>query len=104
MGFSKGMLGQIEGWAPPGSVVVIEEPDIFRKKQVDAVWRRYSCIDEIVQARYHQSEDFLAPALERHARLAFECVIPCVEYPLPAAAVVAERSGLMGASEAAALA
>jgi biotin carboxylase len=102
MGFSKGTLGHIEGWTDPGSVVVFEEPDICRKKGVQALRANYSCLDEIVQVHYHQSEDFLAPALQSHEDMPFDCVIPGVEYAVPAAAAVSAKTGLLGASEAAA--
>ena len=102
MGFSKGMLGHIEGWVRPGSVVVFEEPDIFRKKGVQALRASYSCLDEIVQVRYHQCDDFLAPALRCHKETPFDGVIPGVEYAVPAAAAVSAEAGLLGASQAAA--
>jgi biotin carboxylase len=98
VGFSKGMLGHIEGWARPGSVVVVEEPDVFRKKQADQLWRKYSCIDEVVLAPYNQSRAFVEPILAQHARSAFTCVVPGVEYAVSAAAEAAEVLDLPGAT------
>lgn len=103
-GFSRGILGHLEGWAAPGSVVVLEEPDVCRKKRVDRLWTGYRSVREVVELPYQQCDAFLEPLLARHRAAPFAAVIPCVEYAVPAAAALAAAAGLPGASVPAAAA
>ena len=103
VGFNKGMVGNIDSWAPRGSVVVIEDPDIYRKKGHAAIWPNHSCVQKVVLASYHQTDDFLAVAEEEHERNPFDAVLPCMEYAVPSAAAIAAKLDLPGATEAAAL-
>ena len=103
-GFSRGMLGHLEGWAAPGSVVVVEEPDVSRKKRVNQLWTGYRSVREVIELPYQQCDSFLEPLLARHRAAPFAAVIPCVEYAVPAAAALAAAVGLPGASGQAAAA
>src|ERR1700758_1404858 len=98
------MLGHLEGWAAPGSVVVVEEPDVSRKKRVNQLWTGYRSVREGIELPYQQCDSFLEPLLARHRAAPFAAVIPCVEYAVPAAAALAAAVGLPGASGQAAAA
>ncbi|HEY6798677.1 MAG TPA: ATP-grasp domain-containing protein [Kineosporiaceae bacterium] len=102
MGFSRGILDHWSGWAAPGSVVVIEEPDVCRKKRVEDAVRGYPIVSDVVQLRYLQCDDVLEPAARLHRRHGFAAVVPGVEYSVVAAAAVAAAVGLPGAGVAAA--
>lgn len=103
VGYSRGFLRGLADAAPPRSVVVLEEPDIIRKRGVHEVVRELPCVARVVPATYHQARDFLGTGLALNRRWRFEAVVPGVEYAVPAAAALAERLGLPGATERAAL-
>jgi biotin carboxylase len=80
-------------------VTILEEPDIFAKRELASKLRELPCIDAVLRARYQQSGDAV-DAGERAARDCggFDAVVPGVEYAVPAAAALAERLGLPGAT------
>ncbi|NKQ27622.1 ATP-grasp domain-containing protein [Streptomyces galbus] len=102
VGYNAAYLRAIDGSVPSGSVVVIEEPDIIRKRELHDAAGRFDCLDRIVPASYQQSAGALDLAAELTATRPVAAVVPGLEYAVPATAALAEKLGLPGATEAAA--
>ncbi|MFF7091030.1 ATP-grasp domain-containing protein [Streptomyces rubradiris] len=102
VGYNAAYLRAIDGNVPSGSVVVIEEPDIIRKRELRDAADRFDCLDRIVPASYQQSAEALDLAAELTAMRPVAAVVPGLEYAVPATAALAEKLGLPGATEAAA--
>ncbi|MFJ9058385.1 ATP-grasp domain-containing protein [Streptomyces sp. NPDC102409] len=102
VGYNAAYLRAIDGRVPSGSVVVIEEPDMIRKRKLQDAPAAFDCLDRIVPARYQQSAEALDLAVELSAARPVAAVVPGLEYAVPAAAALAEKLGLPGATEAAA--
>ncbi|GHD52726.1 ATP-grasp domain-containing protein [Streptomyces galbus] len=102
VGYNAAYLRAIDGSVPSGSVVVIEEPDIIRKRELHDAASRFDCLDRIVPASYQQSAGALDLAAELTATRPVAAVVPGLEYAVPATAALAEKLGLPGATEAAA--
>ncbi|MFI0967926.1 ATP-grasp domain-containing protein [Streptomyces sp. NPDC021080] len=102
VGYNAAYLRAIDGRIPGGSVVVIEEPDIIRKRELRDAAARFDCLDRIVPARYQQSAEALDLAVELSAARPVAAVVPALEYAVPAAAALAAKLGLPGAGERAA--
>ncbi|MEU8511978.1 ATP-grasp domain-containing protein [Kitasatospora sp. NPDC048722] len=102
VGYNAAYLRAIDGKVPSGSVVVIEEPDIIRKRELQDAASRFDCLDRIVAAGYQQSTEALDLAVELAAERPIAAVVPGLEYAVPATAALAEKLGLPGATEEAA--
>ncbi|MFF3208507.1 ATP-grasp domain-containing protein [Streptomyces sp. NPDC002962] len=102
VGYNAAYLRAIDGSVPGGSVVVIEEPDIIRKRRLQDAATRFDCLDRIVPAGYQQSAEALDLAAELTAARPVAAVVPGLEYAVPATAALAEKLGLPGATETAA--
>ncbi|MFF4717417.1 ATP-grasp domain-containing protein [Streptomyces eurythermus] len=102
VGYNAAYLRAIDGRVPSGSVVVIEEPDIIRKRELHDAAGRFDCLERIVPASYQQSAQALDVAAELTAARPVAAVVPGLEYAVPATAALAEKLGLPGAGEAAA--
>ncbi|MFF2368406.1 ATP-grasp domain-containing protein [Streptomyces sp. NPDC058122] len=102
VGYNAAYLRAIDGRVPSGSVVVIEEPDIIRKRELRDAAARFDCLDRIVPASYQQSAEALDLAVDLSAARPVAAVVPGLEYAVPAAAALAAKLGLPGAGEGAA--
>ncbi|WP_306334504.1 ATP-grasp domain-containing protein [Streptomyces sp. KL118A] len=102
VGYNAAYLRAIDGSVPAGSVVVLEEPDIIRKRELRDAAARFACLDRIVPAHYQQSAGALDLVAELEAERPVAAVVPGLEYAVPAAAALAEKLGLPGATESAA--
>ncbi|MDQ3405092.1 MAG: ATP-grasp domain-containing protein, partial [Actinomycetota bacterium] len=102
IGYNAAYLRAIDGKVPTGSVVVIEEPDIIRKRELANASTRFDCLDRIVAGSYQQSADVLDIAVGLNATRPVLAVVPGLEYAVPATAAVAAKLGLPGATEPAA--
>ncbi|MGW1535885.1 ATP-grasp domain-containing protein [Streptomyces aureus] len=102
VGYNAAYLRAIDGRVPAGSVVVIEEPDIIRKRELGDAPAGFDCLDRIVPARYQQSAEALDLAVDLSAARGVAAVVPGLEYAVPGAAALAAKLGLPGATEAAA--
>ncbi|MDF6045831.1 ATP-grasp domain-containing protein [Streptomyces sp. JH14] len=102
VGYNAAYLRAIDGSVPSGSVVVIEESDIIRKRRLQDAAARFDCLDRIVPAGYQQSAEALDLAAELTAARPVAAVVPGLEYAVPATAALAEKLGLPGATETAA--
>ena len=104
VGFGKLLLNQMERFLPPDSVVVIEDPDIIRKRDVHEAAASLCCVRSVVAAPYHQDLALVAAADEHLAGAPAALVMAGLEYGVPGAAALAEHWGLPGAGVAAAAA
>ncbi|MEU6671564.1 ATP-grasp domain-containing protein [Streptomyces sp. NPDC046727] len=102
IGFSAVFLRGIDGKVPPASITVLEEPDIIRGGDLARKAEALGCVAALVPATYHQGGDHVAVAEDLHARVPVTAVVPGLEYGVVAAAAIAERLGLPGASPRAA--
>ncbi|GGV28239.1 hypothetical protein GCM10010277_10250 [Streptomyces longisporoflavus] len=102
VGYNAAYLRAIDGTVPDGSVVVLEEPDIIRKRELRDAAARFDCLERIVPVDYQQSAGALDLAADLEARRPVAAVVPGLEYAVPAAAALAEKLGLPGATEQAA--
>ena len=102
VGYNAAYLRAIDGRVPSGSVVVIEEPDIIRKRNLYDAPKGFDCLSRIVPASYQQSAEALDLAVELAAERPIAAVVPGLEYAVPAAAALAAKLGLPGATESAA--
>ncbi|WP_306368983.1 ATP-grasp domain-containing protein [Nocardiopsis sp. CC223A] len=102
VGYSRSVLSDLDRFLPPGSVLVLEEPEVIEKRGVRdrigahpsaALLMSAPCQDEAAADRF-------ADAVPRPPRV--RAVVPSVEYGAVAAAALAQAWGLPGATLAAA--
>lgn len=102
VGFSKGVLADLDKLLPAGAVLVIDEPDVIEARGAIEKAKAFPCVAGIRLAPTQDEPhaERLVTLLERPARA--EAVIPAVEYGVVGAAVLARAWGLPGAGPAAA--
>ncbi|MFI8007914.1 ATP-grasp domain-containing protein [Streptomyces sp. NPDC086010] len=101
VGFTYASLLAVGGFEPDGSVIVVEEPDVVRKRGLRDRARAVPVIRELIEWPYQQ--DFSADEFfEAHADLAPAAIGPTGEYATYFAARLAERYGLPGSGRDAA--
>ncbi|MFI9812674.1 ATP-grasp domain-containing protein [Saccharothrix variisporea] len=89
-------LAELSGFLPEGSVVLVEEPDVVRKRGVRAIVDSSPLVRELVEWEHQlpgAADAFFAARPDLHA----SAVVPFVEYATPFAARLAERCGVPGA-------
>ncbi|WP_410566331.1 ATP-grasp domain-containing protein [Amycolatopsis sp. cmx-4-61] len=102
VGFVTPVLQALTGVEPDGSVVLVEEPDVIRKRDLRARLAGSALVRALVEwehTRPGSADEFHAA----HPDLDPVAVIPLIEYATPFAARLAERYGVPGASLGAAL-
>jgi len=102
IGFAESFLRAVSSHIPAASVVVIEEPDIIRKRGLAAAATRIACVDRVVPGEYQQSDACLAIGQAIAGERPVTAVMPGTEYAVPAAAALAEVLHLPGAGRDAA--
>jgi biotin carboxylase len=101
VGYSRAWLGALEAYQPPRSLVVVEEPDVARKRGLPSAADDGGVLRELVEWEY-QLDGAADEFFHRHRDLAPAAVVPVVEYGVPFAARLAERYGVPGATYGAA--
>ncbi|MEE3920017.1 hypothetical protein V2I01_22430 [Micromonospora sp. BRA006-A] len=97
VGASFGSLSWFDQELPPGSVVLVEEPDVIARRDLARFAERLPMIGRLVAAEYQTGFDPDA-LLAREPGLAdARLVLPGLEYAVGATARLAERLGLPGA-------
>lgn len=97
VGFSKTLLAPLAAELPAGCAVVVEEPDIARKRDLGALAAEYPAVGRIVCWEY-QRPGAMAGLLRAEPSLkGARAVLPGVEYAVAAAAELAALLGLPGA-------
>ncbi|MFC9386529.1 ATP-grasp domain-containing protein [Streptomyces venezuelae] len=96
IGFVPAALESLAEFRPDGSVILIEEPDVIRKRDVRAATAGTPVVGELVEWEYQTAgaaDEFFA----LHGDLEPAAVAAIQEYGTPFAARLAERYGLPGA-------
>ncbi|WP_414938354.1 ATP-grasp domain-containing protein [Amycolatopsis sp. cmx-11-51] len=102
VGFVTPVLRALTGVEPDGSVLLVEEPDVVRKRDLRAKLAGSPLVRELIEWEHTKpgtADEFHAT----HRDLDPVAVVPLVEYATPFAARLAERYGVPGASLGAAL-
>jgi biotin carboxylase len=89
-------LSELSRFLPAGSVVIVEEPDVIRKRGVREIVAAAPLVRELVEWEHQlpgAADAFFAARPDLHA----SAVVPQVEYATPFAARLAERCGVPGA-------
>jgi len=102
VGFSNGVLTDLDELLPAGAVLILEEPDVIEARSVLAKVKAHPCVAGIMAAATQDEPqaERLTELLHRPPRV--QAVIPAVEYGVVGAAVLAHAWGLPGAGAAAA--
>ena len=103
VGYSGAALASLQEMRPPGTVILVEEPDVIRKRGVTDALRAFPVVGELAAVKYHDhrlADVFLDSARALHVT----SVVPILEYTTPFAARLAERLNLPGATLEASLA
>lgn len=102
VGFSKGLLTDLDTLLPAGAVLVLEEPDVIEARGVLAKVKAHPCVAGVMAAATQDEPqaERLAELLDRPPRV--RAVIPAAEYGVVGAAVLAHAWGLPGAGPTAA--
>jgi len=95
-GFVQTWLPVLAASHPDGSVILVEEPDVVRKRDIRAKLPQFPVIRELIEWEYHLPAAADAFA-NRYADLRPAAVIPMMEYTTPFVARLAERYGVPGA-------
>lgn len=95
IGFSTNLLGRVD--LPVGSVVVVEEPDVIRKRGLPEKLSAFPAVSSLLGCPYQDHAELrrLVASEPRFRRL--RAVVPGVEYGVGAASIVATGLGLPGA-------
>lgn len=96
VGFVPVALASLAEFRPERSVIVVEEPDVVRKRDVKAKIAEAPVVSELIEWEYQlagAADEFFVT----HAGLRPAAVAPLQEYPTLFAARLAERYGLPGA-------
>ncbi|MFD0815794.1 ATP-grasp domain-containing protein [Amycolatopsis umgeniensis] len=91
------VLMALTGTEPDGSVVLVEEPDVIRKRDLRAKLAGSTLVRELIEWE-HASPGTADEFYATHRDLDPVAVVPLIEYATPFAARLAERYGLPGAS------
>jgi len=101
VGYAKVWMTELGKFAPDGSLIFVEEPDVARKRSVHAATEGAAVMRGVVEWEFHL--DGSADCFyHQHRELRPSAVIPVVEYAVPFAARLAERYGIVGAGYGAA--
>ncbi|MEV1328858.1 ATP-grasp domain-containing protein [Micromonospora costi] len=102
MGTSHGMLRWFVDDLPPDSVVLVEEPDVIRRREVERLVAQLPFLSRVVAAEYQTGLDAEALLAREPGLRAARLVMPGMEYAVGGAARLADALGLPGAGIAAA--
>ncbi|RZB17510.1 ATP-grasp domain-containing protein [Streptomyces sp. F001] len=93
IGYNDGVLAALDGSRPAGSVVLVEEADLWGAKGLAARAAAHPCLGEVRFGRYQQDEQFLDVVRDFGP---VDAVVAGLEYAVVAAARAAEELGLPG--------
>ncbi|GGK75264.1 ATP-grasp domain-containing protein [Mangrovihabitans endophyticus] len=102
VGFSRTLLTALTDVLPPGSVLVVEEPDVAAKRDIPALARRFPAVSRVLLWEYQRDGAVAALLRAAPALTAARAVVPGIEYAVQPAAGLAAALGLPGAGERAA--
>jgi biotin carboxylase len=90
-------LQTLSEFLPENSLIIVEEPDVVRKRDVRAKADESPVVRELIEWEY-QLPGAADALLATRPDLTASAVVPLVEYATPCAARLAERLGVPGAS------
>ncbi|MCX5533474.1 ATP-grasp domain-containing protein [Streptomyces sp. NBC_00006] len=93
IGYNDGVLAALDESRPAGSVVLVEEADLWEAKGLAARAAAHPCLGEVRFGRYQQDEQFLDVVRDFGP---VDAVVAGLEYAVVAAARAAEELGLPG--------
>ena len=102
IGTSVGSLRWFNEDLPPGSVVLVEEPELIRRRGLERLAAKLPLISRLVPAEYQAGLDADALLAREPGLAAARLVMPGHEFAVGASAQLAERLGLPGIGTAAA--
>ncbi|WBB70472.1 ATP-grasp domain-containing protein [Micromonospora sp. WMMD812] len=102
IGASHGMLRWFVDDLPADSVVLVEEPDVIHRRDVDLLAEQLPFVSRVVPVEYQTGLDVAALLAREPGLAAARLVMPGLEYAVGAAARLADALGLPGAGGAAA--
>ncbi|MFE9653489.1 ATP-grasp domain-containing protein [Micromonospora sp. NPDC006431] len=97
IGASLGSLRWFDQELPAGSVVVVEEPDVIRRRGLEGLTAELPLVSRLVPAAYQTGLDVDALLAREPGLASARLVVPGLEYAVGATARLAERLGLPGA-------
>ncbi|MGW3810427.1 ATP-grasp domain-containing protein, partial [Micromonospora sp. NPDC005113] len=97
VGFALDLLRGLGDLLPAGSVVVVEEPDLIRRRDVERRCAALPFVSRVVAAEYQTGLDAAALLAREPGLTAARLVVPGQEYGVLAAARLADALGLPGA-------
>lgn len=101
VGYIGPMIAEMDKFAPPGSVCVVEEADLIEEGDLTARSARYECVACVVAGPAQRQDGSPPPPLD--ALSTARAVIPGGEYVVVSTAAYAEAAGLPGPGMRAAL-
>lgn len=103
VGFGTTLLGELDDLLPARSVVVLEDADVIRGRNVRERIRAHACVADLVEVPVQVEHDAVADVVATCVRPDdVRAVLPGLEYGTVLAAALAEAWGLPGATPAAA--
>jgi biotin carboxylase len=102
VGYSKAWLDALARYLAPDSVVLVDEPDVIRKRGVRHAAGGSAVVQDVVDWEY-QLDGAADAFYQRYRTMNPTAVIPVVEYAVPFAARLAERYAVPGAGYGAAM-
>ncbi|MEV6525982.1 ATP-grasp domain-containing protein [Longispora sp. NPDC051575] len=102
VGFVVALLKTMETFQPADSVIFVDEPDVFRKKDAAPKVADARCVADTIEFEYFNLPAAADEFFHRYRDLNPSMVIPAVDYAVPFAARLAERYGVAGATYGAA--
>ncbi|MGW5671479.1 ATP-grasp domain-containing protein [Micromonospora sp. NPDC003776] len=102
VGAAFGPLRWLNDHLPAGSVVLVEEPDVIRRRGLEPFCAGLPLVSRLVPAEYQTGLDVDALLAREPGLSTARLVMPGLEYGVGAAARLADRLGLPGAGVAAA--
>ncbi len=102
LGYARGFLRLISAGPLDPSIVVLEEPDLLRKRGVDQRTPEFPAVVAVHDVPMIGRYDHLELLQSLHAERPFDAVITVLEYAVPATALASELLSLPGAGTTAA--
>ncbi|MCW3819962.1 ATP-grasp domain-containing protein [Micromonospora sp. DR5-3] len=96
VGASLGSLQWFNQELPPGTVVLVEEPDVIRRRGLERIAAELPLVSRLVPAAYQTGLDVDALLAREPGLATARLVMPGLEYGVAATARLAERLGLPG--------
>ncbi len=103
VGFSRTLLVPLAEVLPPGSVLVIDEPDIAARRDVPRLATEFPAVSRVLLWEYQRPGAMAELLAAEPALKSARGVLPGIEYAVTAAADLAARLGLPGAGAEAGL-